>query len=386
MRQNKKITILHIIKTLNLGGAEFNLLNLAKTFNPNKYDIHVAYSGEGKLIPQFKSAEINLLCFSSKPHKIKDFASLTTIIKLIKYIRKHNIQIIQTHTFNAHIWGTIAGRLCGCKVIEHVHDSRYQNPVELQKRGEYSKQYKHIKKFRRLADQVIVLTQENKNFVIQNNIYPANRVTQIYNGLPCDPSLKSKDPHDIRNKYSIPRDLLVSVTPIRFSPEKNLSLILSVIEQVLLTHKNIIFIIAGEGELKNEFYEQCKSKGLLEHIRLPGFVENISELLFIADIFFLPSLLELHSIAILEAMRMAIPIIVSSNVGSNDEFIQNGVNGILENPFKVDGWVTSIINLIENKEKRSAIGQEGYQTFCSKFDIEKIIPQIESVYTRVLER
>jgi hypothetical protein len=46
----RKIKVLHIIKTLNLGGAEMNLLNLIKAFNPQRQEIYVAYSAGGGVV------------------------------------------------------------------------------------------------------------------------------------------------------------------------------------------------------------------------------------------------------------------------------------------------------------------------------------------------
>ena len=44
-----KIKILHIIKTLNLGGAEVNLLNLVQATDPQRFELHAAYSSGGEL-------------------------------------------------------------------------------------------------------------------------------------------------------------------------------------------------------------------------------------------------------------------------------------------------------------------------------------------------
>ena len=53
-----KIRILHVINTLNLGGAETNLLNLLRATDKDKVEIHLAYSFGGPYEPEFKKLGI----------------------------------------------------------------------------------------------------------------------------------------------------------------------------------------------------------------------------------------------------------------------------------------------------------------------------------------
>lgn len=120
----KPIKVLHIIKTLSLGGAEVNLLNLARTVDQNRFELHVAYSYGGELEEKFKAAGLKIFKYASKDYKVKSPVTAAIVARLCRYIIKNKIQIIQTHTFSAHIWGSLAAKLTGCKIIEHVHDFR----------------------------------------------------------------------------------------------------------------------------------------------------------------------------------------------------------------------------------------------------------------------
>src|ERR1700733_13439104 len=156
-----KIKILHIIKTLNLGGAEVNLLNLVQATDSNRFELHAAYSSGGELEDKFKKAGVRLFKFADRDHKVKSLATFGIIMRLVNYLRSNQIDIVHTHTFSAQLWGAVAAKLAGCKIVEHVHDFRYLDPLDFARRRGFNNQYKFVHKFRNISDRVVVLTHQN---------------------------------------------------------------------------------------------------------------------------------------------------------------------------------------------------------------------------------
>ena len=376
----KPIKVLHIIKTLNLGGAEVNLLNLLKFIDKSKIDLHVAYSFGGELEPKFKEAGIKLFKYASKDNKVKSLATLAIVARLALYIKKNNIQIIHTHNFSAHLWGCMAAKLAGIKIVEHVHDFRYLEPDDFARRRGFNNQYRYIYKLKNVSDIVVVLTKQNKEFLIKEGIYTADRIREYQNGIPLDNQIIKKAPEGLKLK----KDALTILTPIRVAPEKNVDLILRIAPTVIKKVPNAVFLIAGDGPLFNESITTIKKMGLENNIKMIGFHPDITGLLSISDIFLLPSFLELHSIAILEATSMKVPVVISQDVGCNSEFVQNWQNGVLLDPFKDDGWAEALIKLLENPDLRKKIGEEGYNTCVKEFNIKNVAVKFESLYKNAI--
>ncbi len=382
----RKIKILHIIKTLNLGGAETNLLNLARSFNERSFDVHVAYSSQGELEEAFRNNGIKLFKFSTKSARIKSFESLLIVWRLFRYIRQQKIDIVHTHTFNAHIWGGLAAKLAGCKIMEHVHDSRYIDPEEFDKRGERNTQYQFIKFLNNFSDRVIVLTKQNQDFILKNRLYQPEMVQEIQNGIDLK-AVKSLSPIEkiaLKQKLSLPLDARVVLTPIRFSPEKNLNVLFQIALDVCRRYEKAVFVIAGTGPEKEAFEAKVMSHSLENRIKTIGFYADIPELLAITDVFLLPSTIELHSIAIMEAMRQKVPVVVSRNVGCHDKFLRHWENGVLFNPFNSKGWGDAIIKLLEDDELRQRIGEAGFETLVQQFDIKDVARKFENIYENLL--
>lgn len=382
----KKLNILHIIKTLHLGGAETNLLNLLREMDSNKINSHAAYSYGGELETVFLAEKVRLFKYAEKNHKVKSFASLGIALRLCKYIKDNDIDIVHTHNFSAHIWGAMAAKLTGRKILEHVHDFRYLDPKDYEMRRGENKQYRFIKFFKGVSDQIVVLTQQNMNFLKERKINVPKNIKIIRNGINCADIkiLDEKSKVQLFKKFSMPKNAFVIFTPIRMAPEKNVDLIIRVAEKVIKKHPNIIFLIAGDGPLFAELNEMIKHKGLESNIKMIGFYQNIKELLSIADIFLLPSFLELHSIAILEAMSQEVPLVVSANTGSNNDFIVDGENGYLLDPFKDDGWADVLLKLYNDEKLRNTMGANGYNTCKNQFNVKDIAQKFQAVYKEML--
>lgn len=384
----KKIKVLHIIKTLNLGGAETNLFNLVKATDLDKVEIHVAYSYGGEIESRFKSAGVRLFKFASGDHKLKSPYSLWIVLRLAWYILKNDIQIVHTHIFNAHVWGVLAAKLCGRKVVEHVHDFRYLEGVEFRRRFGTNRQYSYVKYLKKLSDIVLVLTEQNYQFLVSRQMYTPKQVREIKNGIPISAPMEMgrELAGELKDRLGIRHDSFIIFTSARVALEKNVDLVFRIAPAVVRQVPNAVFVISGSGPLLDYYRDRAAELELEKHIRLIGFQPEIYPLLAISDIFLLPSFLELHSIAVLEAMSMQVPVVISRDVGCNNEFVKSWENGILLDPFTVNGWGESIVQLLKAPELRRKIGAAGYDTCSKAFDIRGTAKTIEDIYAELAVR
>lgn len=378
----KKVKVLHLIKTLNLGGAGANLFNLVQSINSDLFEVHVGYSLGGQFEDRFKDSGIKLFKYAESSHKVKSLMSILIVFRLVKYVLKNNIAIIHTHTFNAHVWGAIAAKLVGIKVVEHVHDPRYEEPFFLEKRGANPKQFKYSKYFANLSNVIIVLTESNRKFLLEKNICSDEKIKVVLNGIDLEMQLNFPiNAVAIREKLNIPKNKRVIMSAGRIEFEKNFKIIIRIAEQIRKKYKNIIFIIAGEGPLKLQLKEEVKNKRLEEAVKFIGFYPDIKGLLRMADMFILPSLRELHSITVLEAMSMRVVVLASKVAGRNDDFITHGVNGFLLDPNNIKEWCDTINLLLKNEKLLKSIANNGRKLVEEKCDIRKTAKTFEIIYS-----
>jgi len=105
----------------------------------------------------------------------------------------------------------------------------------------------------------------------------------------------------------------------RIARGKGLEFFLKVFSDFLLFNNEVHFVIAGSDErnYKKELEILIKNLNLIKHVSFLGFTEGIDKTstLYASTLFILPSYSEGLSIAMLEAMYMRVPVLVSDQVG-----------------------------------------------------------------------
>ena len=378
-----KPRILHVIKTLELGGAETNLRNLIQAFDPDKFEHHVAYAYGGEIEDFFRKNPIAVLYrYSRGKHKNTSFHSLLIIARLWRYIRSRKIRIVHTHNFNAHFWGVYAAKLAGAKVVEHVHDQRYQEIKELERRKSSANLNRFIGTFKGLSDRVVVLTGQNRDFLLKNGFYPENKVRIILNGIPMPAETSSTRDSVAKEMGFDPQKPLVLVAS-RMTPLKNFELVLQIAPAVVRVAPDVLFLVAGSGECLEDYKKEATEKKLNDNMRFIGYYADVFRLLRACDIYFQPSFLELHSISILEAMSVGVPVVASAGVGSNSEIYTHEKNAFLLDPFSGENWAGTLVRLLKDPSLRRTVGESGRELCHRSFDIRGTARTFEALYAEL---
>lgn len=152
-------------------------------------------------------------------------------------------------------------------------------------------------------------------------------------------------------------------------PYKGISDFFQTFDRLLKAGYKVEADIYGAGSLSTVVSLQANSLGIEDRFRLRGWANEAIKLKALeeADIFILPSYAEGIPNAVIEAMASGLPCI-SSNVGGVPDLIEHQVNGLIFNAGNVDELYQCIVQLYENKLKRSLMGQQAYQfiqTHCS---------------------
>lgn len=122
-------------------------------------------------------------------------------------------------------------------------------------------------------------------------------------------------------------------------------------------------LIGGGGEFDEQVHALAESESIRHRVRLHGWVsrERAAQILRDADVFVMPSLRECGGTAILEAMAMAKPVIVT-NWGGPADYVDERC-GILVSPDSaeafIQGLADAIVRLSRSPELRARLGEGG---------------------------
>lgn len=143
-------------------------------------------------------------------------------------------------------------------------------------------------------------------------------------------------------------------------------------------------LLIGDGPQRQKMENLCREMGLCEEIRFLGKQDAVEELLSICDLFLMPSANESFGLAALEAMAVEVPV-VSSNIGGLPEVNVNGETGFLCKVGDVEVMAQRAIHILEDEERLLKF-KKGALAQAKRFDIERILPQYEAYYKKVIDK
>lgn len=185
-----------------------------------------------------------------------------------------------------------------------------------------------------------------------------------------------------RTSYGIDTNKIIFFFVGRVDREKCLDVIIKAVQ--ILDSDNIQFVIAGNGAVKADLMELVKRLKLEEKVRFTGFIPNsdLPSILNSIDIFAMPSDAELLSIASLQAMACARPMLVANAVAL-PELVTDNQNGLLFRPGDVNDAARCMTVLADHPERWPAMGAASLER-VKTHSLQNIVHRYEDLYNLVL--
>lgn len=368
---DQPIKILHLCASLSVGGAERFLLGLAQRLDRRRFEMHICCLNvlRGNALQR----DFEQLGLPIKVIGTKRFFDLRTILEIGRYVREHQIDIIHTQLTNADIVGRIVGRMLNRPVI-----STLQNEPRDYNRNRAIHNWLSRTTARYLATELIPVSDRLREQFIAEWHIPASRIHTIYNAVPVEEYLAIPEgpPQHADDDGPI-------ITNIgRLSPQKAQHNLLTAAKLVLEQRPDARFMIVGQGRLDQPLKEQAQRLGIAERVTFTGLRKDIPAVLAQTDIFTLPSLWEGLPLTAIEAMAAARPVVLT-DVGGNSELVQTGVNGMIVPPDDVDALATTLVELLNDAQRRTEMGRAARQRVQHDFSIDTIAAQHEVLYESI---
>ena len=147
-------------------------------------------------------------------------------------------------------------------------------------------------------------------------------------------------------------------------------------------NQNIHFLIIGDGELRESLQSKVEERNLRVHFL--GWRSYVPIILKASDLAILMSDNEAVPLFLIEAAQACLTI-VTTDVGSVRDIVNNGENGFLLN-YNVEDFATKILDIVQSKELRQSMGAKGIQITKEKFSINRMVLEHQNLYQALLEK
>ena len=350
--ENQKNNILHISRTMDIGGAERIVYQLSSDLKDEFDSVHVASTGG--------LWESELSAKGIQHHKILDIDSKNplTVLKLLtsvrQIIKKNKITIVHTHHRMAAFYIRLL-KLVHPKLI-HVYTAHnvFKDKLPLYRFALGN------------AKSVAVGEAVNKNLK-EDVVITDSRV--IYNGV----VLKETDDHvdEIISYGGIKLGCIA-----RLSEQKGLTYLLDAMS--LLTVKDIRLFIVGDGELRNELENKVKELDLQDSVTFLGYRKDIVECINSFDFCVLPSVFEGFGLVAIEAFMNSKTLVATDIPGLNE--VVTNKNGILVPAKDPAALASAIDKLATDATLRQELSSQAKNDYENKFSYPLFLENYRELY------
>ncbi len=377
-----KIKICHVVNIITgkSDGVYAHLKMLFQYLDADKYQHYLVFQGNPVIEEEVKSLGVIVFALPSFKKKF----SLSTFLEVYHILKKNEIAIIHAHLLKPYIISGIVNIFLRKKAIFNYHGSFinlsvYYSYIE---KTIYKIAHWFVYAFRSYQKVVVPSNASKNSLLIESSLFPGVEV--YYNGYAFETKegMSTVNPINIFGRLD-PNSNKIGIVG-RFEPQKRVDIALKIADQLLVHRNDIHFIFIGDGSLEEDFKRQIVEKQLSQYIAVYNFIPNIKDYLDLFDVILITSDWEGMPLIVWEAMAKGVPI-VASDVGGIREIIEHEKCGKVFERRNVRQAVTIINELLNDKQLRMRMGEQGKNAIKIKYNEKKFANRFEEIYESVLK-
>lgn len=378
--EENEVRILHVIETLDVGGAEAVVANMVNHASPGfRADICcLMRSGpiSARIRPGVEIIEMG---------KAMEGNDYRIPFRLARILRSRNIDIVQSHDWGTLLEAVAAAMFAGTTAIHMAHGPLKQySPAD----NRASLKRRIRQRAERLASlklsRVIAVSDIVRRGLVEDVGIPAGKISLIHNGIDLS-AAPPGDPEAKRKELGLSPDNVVLVSVGRLAGIKNYSLLLDALARAAREAPALKLVMVGDGPERSRLEAAATRLELSGRVHFLGARDDVRDWLALGHIFVLPSLYEGVSLALLEAMAAGLPAVVT-RVGGSPEVVIHGECGFLIESGDTEGFARALVTLAREGDLRARMGRAARARIEAEFDLKKAVKQYEEIYLQSVRR
>lgn len=375
----RPVRIFYLIGTLDVGGAEGQLVQLLRGLDRDRFSPTVCClsSAAGPYADDVRQLGIKVYTIGFRGLRVLRYPHQVAgqLVRLARLIRREQPDIVHGYLFWAYVLGTYVARAVR---VPSIISSR-------RSLGTFKSGKPHYLFFERLSNAMTSLVIANSHAVradvIRQEQLPPRKVIVIHNGVDCARFLVTA-PTTLARELQLEGAETVVTVVANFIDYKGHRFFFEAWKRVAETIPSAVAILVGDGPERAKWEERLMADAVGSSLRFVGSRRDIPAILALTHIVVHPSLEEGFSNAILEAMAAGRPVVATA-VGGNSEAVEDGKTGILVPAGNSEALAEAILTLAREPARRLQMGSAGRERVARHFSADQMISAYESVYERL---
>ena len=372
-------------QSLQIGGAERQIFNLAKGFTQLKnMEISIFLLKKEGGFAKNLDAEIQARMAYSDVNFTERWPlkSILRTVSVIRAVKRFRPDIIYARVMSIHC--CLAGKILGIPVVIGEINNPSKSVEKIRPALLRLQTFLVRKTSRRLATHIVAnssgLADGAKKYWKLKS-----RPSVIHNGLDIEfIERESGEPSGCSWIDDKKTPLVVSTG--RIVPAKGFANLIDAFAIVKKSTEARLMIIGGrsqDGE-KDRLLKKVAGLGLGDCILFVGEKTNPYPFMKVADTYVSSSLYEGFSNSLLEALALGVPVVSTDHDFGANEIIQNGQNGFLVPVADPEAMAEAILRILKNRELGENLSSNA-RAKAQNFTIEKTVSEYEKLFQNIVE-
>jgi glycosyltransferase involved in cell wall biosynthesis len=339
--------VLFVEFELEIGGAEWVMVNLCNEFVRKGIQITMITSREGPLVSRLdKRVEILYI----RGELLKRFFYLIRQLTLKRYHA-----VIATERWTSSIL-SLAHCVSRSKALMVIREAASNFAQSLEKTSRLKRiLFKTLFVFAyRRADLLIANSEGTLNSLKKNNLLGPNKTIVMIDN-PVDIVMvqaRSLEQSSIAHRG---RSGKIIVTIGRLDQQKRIQDVILAVDALRLRGRDVSLYILGEGPERNVLEQLIEQRNLNDVVTLTGKLENPYPILKAADVFVLASEFEGFGMVIVEALALGVPVVATDIPSGPQGILNHGQYGKLFRVGDIPKLVEHIESYLENRPEKEIL-------------------------------
>jgi glycosyltransferase involved in cell wall biosynthesis len=362
----RRIRVAHLVDTLEIGGAERQLVTVATGVDRDRIEPSViCLTRRGPFERELAAAGVPVHLIG-KRHK----AGGQAFLRLRAALRQQRPDILQTWMFTCNLFGRLAAKGLPIRVLaSEVAADPTKSAVRLAVDRVLAK----------TTPAFYVNSRTVAEFYHAKCGIPFEKLVVIPNGI----DVREVEPV-ARHTLSVPADSYLVGCAGRLSPEKGFDRVIEALASPALRTRRVHVVFAGDGPMRGPLEALAQQLGVADRVRLLGYREDLPRVLKALDLFVLASLHEGMPNALMEAMAQGVPCVVTP-VGGVAELVRHGESGVVLDRSAAEPIARAIADLMDAPGTAVALGRAGRRHMQESFSVQENVRRFEDLYRRLVD-